>query len=69
MVPVVSIVGGKNSGKTRLIEGIVPELKKRGYRIGTIKHDHHGLTAEDVDREGTDTYRHQLCGAESVVLS
>lgn len=69
MVPVVSIVGWKNSGKTRLIEGVVPELKSRGYRIGTIKHDSHRLTAEDVDREGTDTYRHQLCGAESVVLS
>lgn len=69
MVPVVSIVGCKNSGKTRLIEGVVPELKRRGYRIGTIKHDSHGLKPEGVDREGTDTYRHQLCGAESVVLS
>lgn len=69
MVPVVSIVGWKNSGKTRLIEGVVPELKRRGYRIGTIKHDSHGLAPEDVDREGTDTYRHQLCGAESVILS
>ena len=69
MVPVVSIVGRKNSGKTTLIEGVVAELKNRGYRIGTIKHHHYELKAEDIDREGKDTYRHQLCGAETVVLS
>ncbi|PIY18574.1 molybdopterin-guanine dinucleotide biosynthesis protein MobB, partial [Candidatus Desantisbacteria bacterium CG_4_10_14_3_um_filter_40_18] len=33
MVPVISIVGRKNSGKTTLIEGIIPELKKKGYRV------------------------------------
>jgi molybdopterin-guanine dinucleotide biosynthesis protein MobB len=69
MVPVVSIVGRKNSGKTTLIEGVVAELKNRGHRIGTIKHDSHGLKPEDVDHEGTDTYKHQLSGAEIVILS
>lgn len=69
MIPVISIVGRKNSGKTRLIEGLVPELKKRGWRIGTIKHDVHSLKNEDVDRKDTDTYRHQLAGADVVVLS
>lgn len=69
MVPVVSIVGRKNSGKTTLIEGIVPELKRRGYRIGIIKHQSHRVDIEDIDSEGKDTYRHQLCGAEVVVLA
>ncbi|MFH1564171.1 MAG: molybdopterin-guanine dinucleotide biosynthesis protein B [Nitrospirota bacterium] len=69
MVPVVSIVGRKNSGKTTLIEGVVAELKRRGYCIGTIKHETHGLRLEDVDREGKDTYRHQLSGAEIVILA
>ncbi|MFH1963591.1 MAG: molybdopterin-guanine dinucleotide biosynthesis protein B [bacterium] len=69
MIPVVSIVGRKNSGKTTLIKGVVPELKKKGYRIGIIKHHWHELSLEDVDRVGKDTYEHQLCGAEAVVLS
>ncbi|PIX17528.1 molybdopterin-guanine dinucleotide biosynthesis protein B [Candidatus Desantisbacteria bacterium CG_4_9_14_3_um_filter_40_11] len=69
MVPVISIVGRKNSGKTTLIEGIIPELKKKGYRVGTIKHHSHDLELEDIDREGKDTYKHQLCGENAVVLS
>ncbi|MBU1261680.1 molybdopterin-guanine dinucleotide biosynthesis protein B [bacterium] len=69
MVPVVSIVGRKNSGKTTLIERIVPELKRRGLRIGTIKHESHEVKIEDIDREGKDTYRHQVSGAEIVILA
>ncbi|MFH1097227.1 MAG: molybdopterin-guanine dinucleotide biosynthesis protein B [Candidatus Desantisbacteria bacterium] len=67
--PIVSIVGRKNSGKTTMIEGIIPELKKRGYRVGIIKHCSHELELKDIDREGTDTYKHQLRGADAVVLS
>jgi molybdopterin-guanine dinucleotide biosynthesis protein MobB len=40
MAPVVSIVGRSQSGKTTLIEKLIPELKKRGYTVGTIKHSH-----------------------------
>lgn len=69
MIPIISIIGYKKSGKTRLIEGLVPELKKRGYSVGTIKHTCHELKPEDVDRKGTDTYQHQICGAETIVLS
>ena len=69
MVPIVSIIGCKNSGKTTLIEGVVMELKRRGYRIGTIKHHTHGIKPEDVDCEGKDTYRHRKAGADAVVLS
>ena len=45
MTPIVSIVGKSDSGKTTLIEKIVPELARRGYRVATIKHDVHGLAA------------------------
>ncbi|UCE20503.1 MAG: molybdopterin-guanine dinucleotide biosynthesis protein B [Gemmatimonadota bacterium] len=65
-IPVVSIVGKKNSGKTTLIEKIVSELKKRGYRVGTIKHDVHGF---EIDYEGKDTYRHYQAGSETVVIA
>ena len=66
MVPVVSIVGKSDSGKTTLIEKIVPILKRRGYRVGTVKHDVHGF---EMDREGKDTYRHFHSGADATLIS
>ena len=64
--PIVSIVSKKRSGKTTLLEKLIPELKRRGYRVGTVKHDTHGF---DIDHEGKDTYRHKACGAEAVMIS
>ena len=66
MPPVISFVSKKNSGKTTLIEKLLPALCQRGYRVGTIKHDHHGF---DIDREGKDTWRHKMAGAQTVVIS
>ncbi|GAB4345853.1 MAG: molybdopterin-guanine dinucleotide biosynthesis protein B [Candidatus Abyssubacteria bacterium] len=66
MVPILSIVGRSDSGKTTLIEKLIPILKRRGYRIGTIKHDVHGF---EMDREGKDTYRHFHSGADAVLIS
>ena len=66
MIPIVSIVGTSDSGKTTLIEKLVPELVRRGYRVATIKHDIHGF---EVDREGKDSWRHKQAGAPTVVIS
>lgn len=64
--PIVSIVSKKRSGKTTLLEKLIPELSNRGYRVGTVKHDTHGF---NIDHEGKDTYRHKACGAEAVLIS
>ena len=64
--PIVSVVGKSDSGKTTLLEKLVPELKTRGYRVGTIKHDVHGF---DIDHEGKDSWRHKKAGAHTVVIS
>lgn len=64
--PIVSIVSKKSSGKTTLLENLIPELKRRGYRVGTVKHDTHGF---NIDHEGKDTYRHKASGAEAVMIS
>jgi len=69
MIPIVSIVGRKNSGKTMLIEGVVSELKSRGKRVGTIKHSDHELNLDDFDHKGKDSYRHKTAGACVVILS
>ena len=66
MPPIVSIVGKSNAGKTTLLERLVPELRQRGYRIGTIKHNVHGF---DIDLEGKDSWRHKQAGAHTVVIS
>jgi molybdopterin-guanine dinucleotide biosynthesis protein B len=63
----VAVVGFKAAGKTRVVEAIVAELTRRGYRVGTLKH-----TADDqpLDKEGTDTWRHAEAGAvSSAILS
>lgn len=66
MIPVVSIVGNSRAGKTTLIERLLPVLKARGWRVGTIKHDVHGF---EMDHEGKDTWRHQRAGADAVCIS
>lgn len=65
-IPIVSVVGKSGSGKTVLICGLLPELKKRGYRVGTIKHDVHGF---DIDIPGKDSWKHAQAGADTVVIS
>lgn len=66
MIPIISIVGKSDSGKTTLIEKLVPELTRRGYRVATVKHDMHRF---EVDREGKDSWRHKQAGAHTVVIS
>ncbi|OPX43913.1 molybdopterin-guanine dinucleotide biosynthesis adapter protein [Ruminiclostridium hungatei] len=66
MIPIVSIVGKSNSGKTTLIENLIPNLKEMGYKVGTIKHDAHKF---DIDHEGKDTWRMTKSGANTVVIA
>lgn len=62
---VVGVAGWKNAGKTTLVERLVGELTRRGYRVSTVKHSHHDVTAE---ADGTDSARHLRAGAHEVVL-
>lgn len=66
MIPIVSIVGKSDSGKTTLLEKLIPELKKKGYKVATVKHDVHGF---DIDKEGKDTWKHAKAGADAVIIS
>lgn len=66
-VPCVSIVGRSKSGKTTLIEHLIPELRRRGYRVGTLKH--HAHPQFEIDYEGTDTWRHAQAGSAHVVIA
>lgn len=66
MIPIVSIVGKGGVGKTTVIEKLVAELKKRGYRVATIKHSPSDF---EIDREGKDTWRHAQAGSDTVTIS
>lgn len=66
MPPILLIVGKSRAGKTTLIEKLIPELKRRGYKIGTVKHAHHGF---DIDKKGKDSRRHQQAGADTVIVA
>ena len=66
MIPVVSVVGKSNSGKTTLIEKMIGELVRRGYRVATIKHNRHGF---EIDHEGKDSWRHKQAGARTTVIA
>jgi molybdopterin-guanine dinucleotide biosynthesis protein B len=65
MPVILSIVGKSGSGKTTLIENLVPELKRRGMRIGTIKHSAHKI---EMDKPGKDSWRHKQAGADTVLV-
>jgi molybdopterin-guanine dinucleotide biosynthesis protein B len=66
MLKVLSIVGRSDSGKTTVLEGLIRELKKRGRRVGVLKHAHGELR---MDHEGTDTHRLKLAGADTVAIA
>jgi molybdopterin-guanine dinucleotide biosynthesis protein B len=66
MPQTICIVGRSQSGKTTLIEKLIPLLKDRGYKIGTIKHSHHIF---DFDKTGKDSWRHKDAGAETVIIA
>ena len=66
MTPIICIAGRSQTGKTTLIEKLIPTLKERGYRIGTIKHSHHIF---EMDKTGKDSWRHKDAGAETVIIA
>jgi len=66
MPQIICIVGRSQSGKTTLIEKLIPVLKTKGYRIGTIKHSHHIF---DFDKSGKDSWRHKDAGADAVIIA
>ena len=64
--PKIGFCGWSNSGKTTIIEKLIPLFLKEGLSVGYLKHDAHRL---DVDREGKDTARIFDAGASVVTAN
>jgi len=65
-VKAVSFVAKSGTGKTTLLEKVIPRLKERGYRVGAIKHDAHRF---DIDHPGKDSHRLTSAGADAMLIS
>lgn len=66
-IPVVTVIGKSKSGKTTLLEKLIAEVKRRGYKVGTLKH--HSHAGFDVDKPGKDSWRHAKAGSDHVVIA
>ena len=62
----IGFIGYSNTGKTTLIEKLVPLFVARGLRVAAIKHAHHGF---DMDRPGKDSFRYREAGAQQVLIA
>jgi len=63
----VAIIGRQGSGKTTLIEKLIPAIRRRGLSVSTIKHTHHHQF--ELEPPGKDSHRHRIAGASEVIIA
>ena len=63
---VLAITGYSGTGKTTLLEKLLPKLTACNLRVGLIKHSHHNI---DVDKPGKDSHRLRLAGANPTAIA
>ncbi len=66
MKKIIGIVGWKDVGKTYIVTEIIKLLVNKGYKVGSIKHAHHDF---DIDKPGTDSFKHRKSGSSEVIIS
>ena len=62
----IGFIGYSNTGKTTLIEKLIPLFSARGMKVAAVKNAHHGF---DMDRPGKDSYRYREAGAAQVLIA
>jgi len=64
-LPVLGFAAYSGTGKTTLLEKVLPLLSTRHIRTGVIKHAHHTF---EIDHEGKDSYRLRKAGAKQMLI-
>jgi len=65
-LPLLAIAAWSGTGKTTLLQQVIPLLKARGIRPGLIKHTHHQM---EIDTPGKDSYLLRKAGADQVIVA
>ena len=64
--PVIGFAAFSGTGKTTLLEKLIPVLTSSGLNVGLVKASHHDI---DPDQPGKDSYRLRRAGASQLLLS
>ena len=64
--PILGFAAFSGTGKTTLLEKLIPQLAGEGVRIAMVKHAHHEF---DIDKPGKDSYRLRKAGAHQMLIA
>ncbi|WP_404466135.1 molybdopterin-guanine dinucleotide biosynthesis protein B [Vreelandella aquamarina] len=64
--PVLGVAAWSGTGKTTLLEQLLPLLRDKGLSVAVIKHAHHQF---DVDQPGKDSYKLRRAGAAPMLIA
>ena len=63
---IIGIAGYSGGGKTTLVVRLIPEIRRRGLTVSTVKHTHHNVS---IDKKGSLTRLLRDAGAIDVVVA
>jgi len=65
-VPLLGFSAFSGTGKTTLLQQLLPVLKQQGLQVGVIKHAHHKF---EIDKPGKDSYELRKAGAQQMLIA
>ena len=65
-IPLLGFAAYSGTGKTTLLEQLIPTLTQQGLNIAVVKHSHHDI---EMDKPGKDSYRLRKAGACQLLLA
>ena len=65
-IPLLGFAAYSGTGKTTLLEKLLPILSQRGITVAVIKHSHHDF---EIDKKGKDSYRLRKAGAQQMLIA
>ncbi|RKZ81231.1 MAG: molybdenum cofactor guanylyltransferase [Gammaproteobacteria bacterium] len=65
-IPLIGFAAFSGTGKTTLLQQLIPALKAKGLEVAVIKHAHHNF---DIDIPGKDSYEIRQAGAQQTLVA